>query len=178
MTLLLNLFVAHLLADFVFQSNALIRAKHAGVEGQLTHAAMVTVLLILVLIPYWSFPVTWVLIAMVGATHFMQDVLKISAEKKLKKSWSTLPFFADQLLHGIFLFLAWSFLNELHVMPASGLEAEIFFNEDLSMLAVFLLLISFVLDIVIFQFQRRPKRSQNHRRDYEAMLLRLLAFAT
>lgn len=178
MTLLLNLFVAHILADFVFQTNALIRAKREGMKGQFAHATVVTSLLILLLFPYLSYPLAWLLIFMVGATHFLQDILKISTEKNFKKKWSTLPFFMDQLVHGLVLLLVWLLLTDLHVTPRTGLEAKLFFNEDLSMLAVFLLLISFVFDIVIFQFQRTPKKSQSYRRDYQSMLLRLLAFST
>lgn len=116
---LLKLFIAHMLADFVFQPHSWVVHRyefHFRSSRLYWHALIVTVLsLLFVGLTYWP------VVIFIGITHFLIDG---------GKSWlrPNLPaFLIDQALHIIIILLSWIFVFDLwqDIIPwANGLKAE------------------------------------------------------
>jgi len=118
MNLFLQLLLAHLLADFVFQPDSWIEEKQSKrhKSPKLYLHVLLHGLLSLALVAEWAF---WLYAIAIMVSHFLIDWAKLTLQKDPnQKSW----FFIDQLLHlGILLSVTWaygkvgpdlSFLNE------------------------------------------------------------------
>jgi hypothetical protein len=66
------LLTAHLLGDFVFQSDKMVTQKRASFKWVLVHSAIVTLLTLLITISFQPFLYLWIF-----ASHFLIDVFKI-----------------------------------------------------------------------------------------------------
>ena len=103
MILLIKLFLAHLIGDFVFQSKKSVEAKEKKKLKSpvlYIHVAIHIALLFLIL---WDMTL-WPIILTIGVTHFIIDASKLLFQKKkTRRLW----FFIDQLLHVIILFSAY-----------------------------------------------------------------------
>ncbi|GGG59343.1 DUF3307 domain-containing protein [Bizionia arctica] len=108
MILLIKLFLAHLIGDFVFQSKNSIKQKEKNKLKSpelYIHIAIHVALLFLIL---WNLSL-WPIILIIGVSHFLIDASKIVFQKKkTKRRW----FFIDQLLHIIMIFLAYFLFTE------------------------------------------------------------------
>lgn len=117
MSLFLQAYLGHLLADFVFQPGRLVIAKRNGMKGMLVHTGIVTLSTALVL--WRSLAETWPIILVVGAAHLAIEHLSVAARRKTAASGLRL-FLLDQGLHVISLVLvAVAFWGE--VAPAIAL---------------------------------------------------------
>lgn len=99
MHLLTTLLLAHLLADFPLQTNALAKLKRVSLTGVLIHVlvyVLITALIIREPIRYW------VLIVGLGIVHFLIDSLKLRYQHWLE----TFYFVIDQCLHLISIAIA------------------------------------------------------------------------
>lgn len=108
MILLIKLFLAHLIGDFVFQTKQSIKQKEKKKLKSpvlYIHIAIHFVLLALLL---WNISL-WPIIVFITISHFIIDVLKLKFQKKkTKRLW----FFLDQLLHIIMIFVAYFLFTE------------------------------------------------------------------
>ncbi len=115
-----RLFLAHLLADFTFQTDYINRAKRSAVSGMLlhvfTHAVFSYILVRDYLGQVWfnlfSLQVSgWFALLALMTVHFGVDELRVYLIKKLKYPDSTFSFLADQFAHAyaIFMFTPFSF---------------------------------------------------------------------
>ena len=98
MDLLATLILAHLIADFPLQTNAVFRLKNRHWVGVLLHAAihvMVTGLLLQNPLGHWPMLVS------LGGIHFITDWLKL----RMKFKRRSLGFVLDQAAHGLALYL-------------------------------------------------------------------------
>ena len=100
---LLAVLLAHLLADFPLQTDALLKAKNGGAKGFLTHGAIhfVTVIVALELFTHdtiWSLYSLSLLLGYV-AVHLALDYLKQVYMRVRNVPDSTGPFVVDQALH-------------------------------------------------------------------------------
>ena len=108
------LFAAHLIADFTFQPNWLVKAKAETKWGLVLHIAVVLGLSILLL-----GNCSWQMLLVIGVSHALLDAIKIFLLPRLPKLvpepdgvW---PFAIDQLAHMAFIALvgiAWPKLFE------------------------------------------------------------------
>ncbi len=140
--LLLLLFLAHVLGDFILQRAAWVDEryeKHYRSKRLYAHAVIHAVLPLAVL--WWLFGPSWKVLgiaALIGTTHFVIDLLK-SYTPPGRMSW----FVIDQLLHLLVLGLAWLWATDQWSLLAD--LRTLATNED-----VLLVLIGYV--VVIWPF--------------------------
>ncbi|MEP3480680.1 MAG: DUF3307 domain-containing protein [Fuerstiella sp.] len=94
-----TLLAAHLVADFVFQPDWLVKAKGSTWWGLLLHVAIVLVMSVLLLGNF-----NWQMLAVIGVSHLILDAIKVFALPKVMSNhdgpW---PFAIDQLAHFAFI---------------------------------------------------------------------------
>jgi hypothetical protein len=89
-----HLLFAHLLADYVLQTDWLAARKSQATDGLLIHGLMVYAMSLLVLAPYWNMVFWWVTLLFV--IHTTQDWMKVRIGRRLPLP---LAYFLDQALH-------------------------------------------------------------------------------
>lgn len=151
-----HLLFAHLLGDFVFQSNDLIQRKYKSWIGNFEHVSIIVFFTILVLFPYWGSFKMWAVVVAIFLIHFVQDWIKIKYDLKynLKKK-STLPFFVDQTLHIGLIFALTPTIQSLIPFHLSQTILNIYYSPFLIAYLIGLVLVSYTYDITIFQFRRQ-----------------------
>ncbi len=95
MFLFLRLLLAHLIGDFPLQFNTIYAWKLQGLKKAVPHALIVWLCFVAFSWPYLARPEMWLFIVFLGATHLVQDRLKI----RLGNRFSFFAYIADQLSH-------------------------------------------------------------------------------
>lgn len=128
------LLLAHLLGDFVLQSDRLVQAKHR-LSGLLIHGAIHLAVGAALLLP--EAIGAWVVLALLIGSHMLVDSLKISRERAQQRSQLGL-FLADQFVHLLLIAGAarWLVIQYPSVHP--------WLSEKLIVAAVGLTLVTFV----------------------------------
>lgn len=98
--LLARLIVAHLLADFIFQTKKMVENKEWFSKAMLQHIGIVFILTI-------AFTANWKIALLLTLLHYATDGLKISL-KKTKKIKETYLYLADQGVHFMTIVLVWA----------------------------------------------------------------------
>jgi len=96
MTLLLNLYLGHLLGDFVLQPGRLVTAKRNGVVGLITHVAIIGGCTALIL--FEDLDSLWNIVLLAMAAHIAIEVVTINARSARELSGLSV-FLIDQSLH-------------------------------------------------------------------------------
>lgn len=174
-----ELLLAHLLGDFVFQSNDLIHRKYKSWTGVLEHVLIIAFFTTLFLFPFWNQAVMWQSVAIIFGTHFLQDLLKIEVDIRFNaKRKSTLPFFADQAFHtALILYLAPRF-ETLTPMALPTWLNNLYFSQFLTVYLIGLILFSYTYDITVYQFARRQsKKPMEYKPNFAGMRKRILLYS-
>jgi hypothetical protein len=176
--LIFHIVVAHLLGDFVFQSNSLLAKKYKSWTGTLQHALIITLFTALVLFPFWGAWHTWLIVGTIGTIHFAQDVLKVEFDKRHNKKKSLIPFFLDQLMHlSLIVLLGQTFYGIVPFSLPVWLD-WLYFTQWVPIMFSCVILISHAFDITVFQFKlRREKKNLKYHYDISGMLPRVLGFS-
>ena len=108
MILLIKLFLAHLVGDFLLQPGAWVKAKEEKklAAWQLYVHSILHGLLVLLFL--WSFQ-AWKYALLICVGHFIIDSLKLTLQNNRNRR---LLFFIDQALHFVFIYLIWLWLEE------------------------------------------------------------------
>lgn len=177
--LVLQLLIAHLLGDFVFQSNKLFEKKYESWVGTLQHVLIITFFTILLLFPYWNTAWAWITIGTIFVVHFVQDVLKVEYDKRFNaKRRSVTPFFVDQLLHIALICILGRQFFGLETLALPQWVEALYFSDPLNILVICLLLLTYTFDITLFQFKRHENKDvKDYQPDYKGMLGRVIAFS-
>ncbi len=93
-----HLLLAHMLADYVLQTNWLVARKSQGWEGLALHGLMVFVMSLLVLPAY--LPVLFFPLLAMSLVHTFQDWVKVYTGPRIKIH-PFIPYLIDQVLHYI-----------------------------------------------------------------------------
>jgi len=97
MFLFIRLVLAHLLADFPFQFDAIYRLKLKKAAGQILHGGIFTLLALFLSWPYLNLPLVWGIVLFLGLAHVIIDRAKVLyIDKRSDNVWT---FCLDQLLH-------------------------------------------------------------------------------
>ncbi len=107
MNILLKLFLAHLVGDFLLQPAPWVKAKEAKklVAWQLYVHSALHGLLVLLFLWNWQY---WKYAVLITLVHFIIDSLKLILQNDRNRR---LLFFIDQVLHFIFIYLIWLWLE-------------------------------------------------------------------
>lgn len=175
----LELVLAHLLGDFVFQSNDLILKKYKSWTGTFQHVLIIAFFTVLLLFPFWHHVETWLVAGIIFGVHFVQDVLKVEFDVRFnQKKKSTFPYFADQILHLLLITYLSPFFDGLEPLALPEWLTQIYFSKELVVYLMGLVLFSFTYDITLFQFERqKSKKAIEFKADYARMGQRLLFFS-
>ncbi|MFA5854978.1 MAG: DUF3307 domain-containing protein [Candidatus Gracilibacteria bacterium] len=155
----LHLLLAHLLGDFVFQSNDLIQRKYRSWIGTFEHVCIVGFFTALFLFPFLTEFKTWLLVVIVFSVHFFQDILKTKFDLHFNlKRKSVWPFFLDQALHiSLLLYLASKFDN-FPLPDFSPWILNIYFSKFLIAYLLGLVFFSYTYDLIAYQFKRQKSK--------------------
>jgi hypothetical protein len=141
MLLFLKFLLAHLLGDFVFQSEKWVKDKEEKKVKSLKlylHIGIHAVLLLIVL--QFNLKEYWFGFLLIVISHYLLDLLKIYFQKKkTKRIW----FFIDQVLHLLMLVFASILYNSF---PFSF---DAFFTDKNLLLSIAILLVTYVSAIII-----------------------------
>lgn len=174
--IVLQLMIAHLLGDFVFQTNKILDEKYKSWVGTFKHATIIFLFTLLMLIPYLGSAKAWLVAGTIYVLHFAQDVFKVWYDKNHNKHKSSLPFFLDQAGHiGLILLIGRGFEN-VPTIDMPEWFSELYFSETFSTLFVTMILISYVVDIIMYQFKRKKHKKTKYHPNYIGMLQRIWAF--
>jgi len=174
--LFMQIFLAHLLGDFVFQSNSLLKKKYHSWVGTAEHASIIAFLTALFLFPYWFAWQTWAIVFCIWGVHFTQDVLKVEYDKRFNANLSTAPYFLDQMGHiALMAFLVWLFPVHQNITLPEGLHA-FYFSPAFLFLALTFVFLSFVYDITLYQFYHKKHPQQEYVPDVRGMAERMVSF--
>jgi hypothetical protein len=151
MELFWRLYLAHLLADFPFQTNRIFAWKVRSFAGVLIHAAVVVVVSTLMLWPALVTADRWAVLTFLGLMHAFQDHFKVLYSRKTGHDglW---PYVLDQVGHlamtgaAIYLFRPWT-LQGVHWPDAWGPWAWFYNSDRLVMVSCAVIVVSYGIDI-------------------------------
>lgn len=173
---ILQLMIAHLLGDFVFQSNKLITEKYKRWTGTFKHALIITLFTAVALLPYWNQVATLKALLVIGCFHFVQDVAKVELDKHYNPKNSSVPFFVDQFMHlSLIILVGRNFGFASMTLPDWYLG--LYYSPLINALLVTLIVITFTFDITRYQFKRQKNLKLKYHPDHKGMLQRVLAFS-
>jgi len=177
--IVLQLLIAHLLGDFVFQSNSLLKKKYESWLGTLHHVLIITFFTILLLFPYWNSAMAWITVGTIFGMHLVQDILKVEFDKRYNiKRRSVIPFFVDQFLHISLICVLGRKFSDLSTIDLPNWAEILYFSDPLNVLIVCILLLTYTFDITLFQFKRHDnKKIKTYHPDYKGMMVRVFAFS-
>jgi len=105
---LLTLFLlSHIIGDFYWQSSTLAQNKQKSFIALLLHGLLYFLAFALCIVSFFSLTLL-IVSGILAGLHLLVDIIKRSLTKKLKNK--TTLYISDQLLHGLFIFLAAAFL--------------------------------------------------------------------
>jgi hypothetical protein len=151
MELFWRLYLAHLLADFPFQTNRIFAWKTRSFLGVLIHASVVVGTSTLMLWPALVSADRWAVLSFLGLAHALQDHFKVVYSRKTGQDglW---PYVLDQIGHllmtagAIYLFRPWT-LESVRWPDGGGLWAAFYNSDRLVMVSCAIIVVSYGLDI-------------------------------
>lgn len=151
------LIIAHLLADFILQSNRLVALKTKQFRGVVVHVCIFSVVALLILFPYLVHWEAWAIIGAISVFHLIVDQAKINIA--LRRDAYVLPFITDQALHFLSLIVGGHYLNTLpYTLPNNFFFNEIYTNIIVIVIILALIFVGYIIDIIYFQEDRSKKK--------------------
>ena len=116
MFIFIRLLLAHLIGDYLLQSNKIYKCKSEGLRGVLPHIVLITICLLVFSWPYLKLPSLWIFIFFIAITHLLQDWIKVNYIKVSGDFW---VYLLDQVLH--IAIVATVFLTDLtNIQPSKS----------------------------------------------------------
>jgi hypothetical protein len=171
------LIFAHLLGDFVFQPESLVRLKMKSMKGVFIHVLIHFALGIIVLLPFIMHGYLWLIAVIFGISfcHFWIDQAKISYN--LKHDKKTKAFVIDQLLHLLTLLLAYFFVGNISLNLPETFGLKIYTNISVLIFLSFLIFLSNVVEIYRLQEVREKNADAKFKPNTENIAKRIGVFA-
>lgn len=140
--ILFRLIIAHLLSDFLLQTDKMVRNKKWFSKEMLIHIGIVYILTALFSFLWWQS-------AIIALFHYLIDGTKISLKENEKfKNKTTQLFILDQLAHISTIFIAWVLIFHNHKMVLNSINYNLN-NLDKTIILLAYLLISYPLGYLI-----------------------------
>jgi hypothetical protein len=176
MLLFLKILLAHIIGDFIFQSQKWVKDKEEKKVKSIKLYFHIGVHIILLLCVFqFNLKKHWLGFLLIIISHYIIDVIKLYLQKKkTKRIW----FFADQILHIIVLLI----VSNLYVDFSFSMQNII--TEKNLLLLIFILLIisvsSVIIKIIIIQWNPESKKEDDDSLEkagrYIGILERLFVF--
>lgn len=142
LNLLFRLFIAHLLADFVFQTDRMAKGKQDGLRSGHFYIHIIVVgILTYLLLAEWT---NWWAPVLIMVMHGLIDLLKVSI-----KSDSIWVYVGDQLLHVLTVIFLWILLTQNSFCSLWRLLENIWQNEGVLIIIIAYLLVSMPTSVLI-----------------------------
>lgn len=150
--ILFRLVIAHLLADFTFQSNTMATEKKKGLaSGYFYLHILIVGLLTYILLGQWT---NWQGPAVIMVIHAVIDLIKATVESKIEwaKTRGKWLFIIDQILHILTVLAYWIITSKViedWTLFEELLNKKIFTNEDVLIIVIAYLIITMPVGILI-----------------------------
>lgn len=155
MFLFLKLILAHLISDFILQSEELYQLKIRSFWGHLFHVLIHGLVSLLILSPYLNTSQIWFFVTGMVLVHLVQDLIKYSATQK--KPENTFSYFMmDQFLHVLVISTIFLFpvSREIRGFPNSALLDALYRANLCTVDAIFFIMLTFAGSYVLNAFSR------------------------
>lgn len=152
----LKLILAHIIGDFVFQPDHWVKDKHEySIRSRYMywHLAVHTLSLLVLLGFDTGY---WLIYPVIIVSHFLIDWFKIALQEKLK---STLLFYLDQAAHLVVIAMV------VYAYHPYAIQFAVFFSEQVFMLVIALLLVTYVAAIIMKQLMRKWQLEDDKEQD-------------
>lgn len=170
MILFLYLLLAHLIADFLLQPEALVRWKHEKWQGIGLHCLVHFGISLLLLSPYLPSMNVLIVLVLVAMAHFLIDWIKVYFENRLNRY--IVPFIVDQTIHVTVLILAAYMLRGDLLMLQFQPFLWLYSNPSVVVGLCLLILVTFAYELAVFQVGR--KENSKYAPHYRRMAARLV----
>ena len=145
---LLKLLIAHLLADFIFQTDKIVKEKKKGLSSRLFYLHIFIVgLLTYLLYAQWT---NWWAPLLIMVMHAAIDLLKIKINLK-----NSCGFITDQLLHIISILILWILVTSNTVLGVWGSLIIIELSNNALIIILAYLIVSIPASVLIGQMTRK-----------------------
>ncbi|MCK9554590.1 DUF3307 domain-containing protein [bacterium] len=124
MFIFLRLILAHLLADFPFQTSEIYRLKIRNFQGQVLHGMIVAVVSLFILLPFANNIWVWAICFFIGITHAITDWAKVLWTNKQKNGNYFTGFILDQIIHISVNFVV--FITPLKTITSANTQSILF----------------------------------------------------
>lgn len=164
MLISLYLILAHFLADFPFQSRALVKYKQAHFMGVVLHSLTHLITSAILLMPFISERKIWEGIAIIFIFHNIFDQVKISINKKSKLN-KFFSYIADQIAHLVVICLVAKYYIGDLAPGISEVGATLYTDSSIVLYVLLLTLSTYFYDVTRWTY-RNSKKAQPYNRDY------------
>lgn len=167
MNFLLHFFLAHFLADYPFQSGALVKLKNKRYLGVFIHSTIHLFFMMLILAPLLHEVEVQISIAAIYVTHNLIDHTKVRLDRNDPKR-HRLYYFLDQLSHWFIILSLVFYMGP--VMPhLEGQWLELYTNNVLWLYLLSMVLFTYFYDVSRY-FVTLKTTTLNYQRNYKRMI--------
>lgn len=167
MSLLLYLYLIHFLADYPFQSSALVKYKSEHFLGVLIHSTVHLVTLLVVLAPLLPDRPIWLIIGVIYLTHILIDQTKVMLNKAYPK-YIRFFYFLDQFVHLLIVSACAWYVGPVIPKYLSGMALKLYTDQSVVLYLLILVLVTYFFDVTRYFVLERYKKP--FVRDYKTML--------
>jgi len=154
--LTLYLFLAHFLADFIFQPMSLVNWKYRSLKGLFIHVIIHWLCYFLILLLILTPLAAVITASFIGLTHLFIDQTKIIQENKNLKHYDA--FWIDQVAHWLLILAAILLLSRTAILaapflviPHFNIFPQLFYNPTLLFYLILVIFVTKTLEISRFQ---------------------------
>lgn len=156
--ILLQLIVAHICTDFLFQTKKIVRKKnkHGVKSPHLYIHALLSGLLSLIFVNHWEY---WYVGLFIAATHFFIDWWKIATKKDNLKH-----FIIDQAAHLVVVVIAWLWIGQHFTIVWEQVQNKIASIPFLIILIAYLVVVfpvGFIIGKATYKWQKEIQESKH-----------------
>ena len=148
--ILIQLILAHILSDFVFQTKKIVESKNnQGLKSPLFwfHTSLSGILTYLILMQWGN----WIIPLFIFISHSLIDFCKVILERRITdynnntqnttKKTRTSLFFIDQLFHIVVIVVAWLYMSKSFDLIVPFIESMVMSKKNLTILTALILII-------------------------------------
>ncbi|MBU0705843.1 DUF3307 domain-containing protein [Patescibacteria group bacterium] len=169
MTLFVYLYFIHFLADYTFQSSAIVKYKSEHFLGVVIHTTVHLLLLLIVLAPFLPDNKVWLSIGVIYVTHIMMDQTKVTLNR-VRARYIRFFYFADQIAHLLIATACAWYIGPLMPKYLTGQALSLYTSQSFVLYLLILTLVTYFYDVTRY-FVRRDYLKKPYRRDYRTMLI-------